>query len=151
MNRTKTINIDLNLELWGSTWPKLTQILTTRAQPDPKLGSAHSWVKPKFESFRPNLIQPVFRSSYPNLTQKSDLNPCSGSFQTNLTRRHKRPAYLWNSEQYFYQFCLTNLSLRAKSNKTDANIAHIWADYFIYKPALTLIGMSYESKNNAHL
>ena len=44
-----------------------------------------------------------------------------------------RPVYLKNSlltcEKYLYQFCLSNLSLRAKSNKTDANIAHYFIDY----------------------
>jgi hypothetical protein len=35
-------------------------------------------------------------------------------------------------------FCLTNLSLRAKSNKTVANIAHLGADYFIDIPAFIL-------------
>ena len=47
-----------------------------------------------------------------------------------------------HNEQRLYNFCLTNLSLRAKSNKTDAKLFTSKLTILqIQIPALTLIGM----------
>ena len=79
----------------------------------------HSWFSTppswrKYKDMRKNLIQwmQVAHCFNQSLIQIAT----SGRF-------HYKKSLL-TSKQYLYQFCLTNLSLRAKSNKTDANITH---------------------------